>query len=216
MKILVLGHSFVISFKAFLQNQYVKSGENISFEAFVARYLKVGRLVSEVHLHGVSGGKITENLHLPVRKLKDTRPGIVIFDAGSNDAAKLLIDIGEIVFQIKAHAEALRDLWGVREVILCSLTNRDIGMNMPHHLYADRIYAINGMLKDYCANEPQIRYHSHPGFWRTPEGALADTTAYSFDGIHPNRPEGRKKYQKSLTTAIHVALKDVRDLSIRN
>jgi lysophospholipase L1-like esterase len=195
MRVLVQGHSFVVSFKDHLKHIHKTTKSDLPFSQFVAHQLKVADHVEEIHLIGKSGGKILENIDIPIRKLQKHKPTIVILDVGSNDAAKNKYDNENIVFQIMAHAEALRNLYSVKCVIICSLINRDIGMDMTPAAFQRRVYAINDRLITRTAREPAIRYHQHRGFARTVEGAVATCSNFSFDGIHPNKG-GKQEVQK--------------------
>jgi len=210
MTVLVWGHSFVVSFNDSLLYKYGKSGITIPFPKYVAQFLKVDHLVAGVHLVGKSGGKITSNLHLPVDKLTELQPDMVIIEAGANDAAKNNIKIHDISTQLIDHARALRDLYQVNLTVVCSLIKRDIGMDMTAERYFDKIFYINHELKEALRVEPGIKYHVHPGFWRDGNGAITDTSHFSFDGLHPNSPDGRHKYARSIREIIHHGVRDIK------
>ena len=206
----IWGHSFVVSLTHFLRNKQKHSSFQGGFPSFCAWYLQVSDLVAEVHLIGVNGGKITQNLHIPTSELLSLKPDIVIIEVGSNDAALSKTTINEIACQIIDHAESIRDLFHVSKTVVCSLIKREMGIQMSAQSFFRKIYGINGVLRRALSNQQGIKFHHHKGFWREADGRIGDTTEFSFDGIHPNRPEGRRKYIKSITAAIRNAARDLR------
>ncbi len=88
--VLVYGHSFVTSFKDHLINLHRKQNNTISFPRFVAVHLKVAKHMDGVHLIGLRGGKIMENMHLPTKILNTLKPEIVILEASANDSTKAI------------------------------------------------------------------------------------------------------------------------------
>ncbi len=93
--------------------------------------------------------------------------------------------------------------------VICSLIKRDIGMDMSPQKFFDKIFYVNKNLKEATKVKPAIQYHSHPGFWRDGNDEIGTSTQFSYDGLHPNSPNGRKLYAKSLKALIHHRVRDV-------
>ncbi len=165
--------------------------------------------VEAVHLVGQRGGQITLNMILPVQEIKTFCTHIIIIEAGANDAAKISIKIHHISEQILDHAGTLTDLHEINLTVICSLIKCDIGMDMSPQKFGDKIFYVNKNLKEATKVEPAIKYHSHPGFWRDRNGGIATSTQFSYDGQHPNSPNGCKLYAKSIKASIHYGVRDI-------
>ena len=77
-------------------------------------------------------------------------------------------------------AHRIIDDFGVRHVTVCSVLHR----KYPHDINTE-IDTYNNVLRHFCDVETNIDYHTHRGFWQTPN------ESWSRDGLHPNTPCGR-------------------------
>ena len=211
MDTLLFGHSFTVSLEHYFKGLYDKSQQSIPFPIFVSRHLKVAGLTNGVHFAGIRGGKILENMHLPVEHLLSIKPTIVLMEAGTNDAATLDFSAVQICDQIMAHARALRDLYKVKQVIICGLISRAEGIEMTEEQFSMRARDINTILWVSVSLEKNIQFHYHPGFYTLgANGQKASAWDFTRDGIHPNTKQARHKYLSSMTNAIHKATRAVR------
>ena len=213
MNIAICGHSFVASLQHFITNKYIESKSDLNFHRYAAHHLQVAGLASHVFFHGESGAKIMENFHLPAQLLAHNKVDILLLDIGTNDVVNQNVDTREIADQIFAHAEAARDLFNVRAVVIFSVIKRENGLqSCSKELFLERAGSLNSLLFKKTANERQIHFRKHPGFETTHEGAPLPMSHISRDGIHPNTPDGRRKYIRSVTSAIHFAIKQANSL----
>ncbi len=82
-------------------------------------------------------------------------------------------------------------------------------MDMSPQKYFDKIFYVNKNLKEATKVESAIKCHSHPGFWRDGNGEIGTSTQFSYKGLHPNSPNGRKLYAKSHKALIHHGVRDI-------
>ena len=211
-KVFFGGHSFVVSLHDHLQHRFHTCKTPIDWMSFVTDELKVSSFVDEVYFHGIRGGRIMQNYFYPAHTFGQKQFSVGILDIGSNDAVLANTSIDDIVFHTMAEAEAMRDLFKIPVVKICSIINRDNAGELSPQDFMGKAATINGELKAECATRPGIFYHGHEGFWRDAGGRKTDANAYSYDGVHPNSPEGRRKYKASITKAIHGAWRELRAL----
>ncbi len=206
------GHSFVVSLQDHLEHLYTTSSSHDIFTAFVTNELKVSSFVNEIYFHGKRGGKITQDYQYPAHLAPSKNFQIGILDIGSNDAIMAHISVDDIVYHIFAEAEAMRDLYHIPVIKICSVVNRDYAGDLTAEQFTSKASDINMAIKDGCQSRPGIYYHGHEGFWRTSSGEKMNTEGFSLDGLHPNGPLGRKKYKASITKAIHDGRRALRAL----
>ncbi len=208
---ILMGHSFLSGLHDHLMFRYkLKSNGTLSFPSFCSHELKVDSIINDLHIVGHSGAKVTVDFQLPTKELTNFQPQIAILDIGSNDIMSHA-PLPDIEYQIISTAEALVNLYNVQQVKVCSVLRRQPPANslITYDQFCTRAYNLNGQLSHSLAGNPRISYHIHEGFWTDANSNTTTPTQWSFDGIHPNHPEGRAKYKKSLTAAIRNAARDV-------
>lgn len=90
-------------------------------------------------------------------------------------------------------------------------------MDMSLQRFFDMIFYVNQNLKEATKLEPANRYHTYPEFWRDGNGEKGNSTQFSYHGLHPNSPNRRKLYAKSLQALIHHSVRMLTwDMSVIN
>ena len=210
MNIALSGHSFVVSLYQHIQNQHKQAKSVQEFPRYASHHLQVAGMAKHIFFHGQSGAKITENFHLPVSLLSQHNPDILILDIGTNDVTNPNLDVQVIADQIMAHAEAACELFKVRLVVITSVIMREKGLQgYTKEQFLAKAEALNSILLNMTASTTNILFHKHPGFSTSHDGSPLPMSHISRDGIHPNTFDGRRKYVRSITSAIHKAVKRV-------
>ncbi len=203
----------MVSYQDHLENKYSKLATELTWNEYVCNELGVSKWVKEICFKGIRGAKVTENYNLPAPMLVHGQFHIGILDIGSNDVTMSKLSEERITWHIMAEAEAMRDLFHIPVVKVCSIIHRDNAGDLSPSEFRVKAHEVNRRLQTECAARPRISYHGHEGFWRDKHGQqLADTYAHSYDGIHPNTPLGRQLYRASLTRAIHNAKRELAQL----
>ena len=170
----------------------------------VALEIRFSDITAEVHLAGQRGGCITDlNFALPGDAIREAQPHFAIPKVGSNDlvAGKMAGDLA-IAIGTMALACELIDEHNVAVVVICMVVDRYKGLHgsTPNDFH-EHLYHLNNMLMYFCQTEHNVCYHATRGFWWN----LIMT--WSWDGIHPNKPQGCKMYKKAIWKAIFLAVK---------
>ena len=100
--------------------------------------------------------------------------------------------------------DLLRKINSLEHITICSAIYREDKFDNNKLKLRDTIKQYNGFLAHLCEVEPRIRYHVHSGYW------LHSVSTWSRDGIHPNTILGRKKYKRSLRSAVFKAITSAR------
>jgi hypothetical protein len=82
--------------------------------------------------------------------------------------------------------------------------------NLSYARFRELMSHVEEDLKKMIGAEEYIFFHKHKGFFESENNGIKselEISSWSKDGIHPNLPEGRRKYKKSLRNAIFRALK---------
>ena len=209
-RVFVGGHSFVASIEDHLRHQFGRTQGPATWGDYVTGELKVSSFVEQIHFVGKRGAKVTQDYMLPAQLLNRIKFHIGILDLGSNDVVLRAVTPERIAEHILSEAEAMRDLFGIPVVKICSIVNRENAGQLTAEEFTAKAFRVNELLKEACKHQAGLSYHGHEGFWKNSHGASVDCNAYSYDGIHANSPAGRKKYKASLTKAIHSARRELR------
>jgi hypothetical protein len=160
-------------------------------------------------LLGVPGALIP-SYEVPIYTISQIRPSIILIDLGSNDL------VGNVNCSVLAHTlfqiaqcckEAFQAIVGI-----CSILPRTGNLGRcTSDQFEYAMSNFNNLTKSLVVHDPLIFYHSHIGFWEKQDGrghkAKLPVSEWSLDGIHPNHPNGRKKYKNSLRNALCKAVK---------
>jgi lysophospholipase L1-like esterase len=203
----ILGHSFVAGLDQHYRAKF--SGHPDAYEAHIANDLHVSNHIRRVFLLGVSGASIP-SYEVPIFTMSQIRPSIILIDLGSNDLLRNFDNtfLAGTLFQIAQFCkEAFQAPVGI-----CSVLPRTghLGDCTPER-FECAMTIFNNLLRSMADQDSRIFYHSHIGFWETQDRQGHKTklpvSEWSLDGIHPNHPNGRKKYKNSLRNALCKALK---------
>ena len=205
---IVIGHSFVSG----LADHFAHRNGGPLSASEVAVELRVSDITAEVHLAGQRGGRITDpNFALPVDAIRQAQPHFAILNVGSNDLAvgTTAADQLAIATGTMALARELIDEHNVSVVVVCTVVDRYEGLpGITPNDFHEHLYHLNSMLMHFCQNEHNVHYHVMRGFWRNP------ITTWSWDGIHPNKPQGRTMYKKAIRKSIFLAVKHLTNNSV--
>jgi hypothetical protein len=195
--IFYIGHSFVSSLSAHL---HTFCATPLS-PALVASLLLVDKHYDRFHLHGQTGGLITDpdTFCLPLAGLHFHRPEVCLLEYGSNDLAQGM-DPLVVASAILDEALTLLRLTSIHRVIVFGILPRISNMEISEVDLRTNAARCNTMLYHLCDVEPCIEFRSHAGFWNVP------VTTWSNDGLHPNLIDGRKKIKRSIRFAALEAL----------
>ena len=204
--VLISGHSYISSLRDHLAQLHATSPLS-ELSAFAACHLKVDNKVKHVFMHGIRGAKVCQNTDieytLPGVTIRNIRPDIVIIDLGTNDLVSGK-QPHEVMDAIEEVCTTLLTTYRVRYIVLCSVLKRTTHI-MDTEEFSDLAYELNNCMKNYCSTQPRINFHTHRGFWKTPNLMPLHVTNWSRDGVHPNNPSGRRLYKASLRRAIMEA-----------
>ena len=112
-------------------------------------------------------------------------PDVVIIESGSNDLCYRECDIDALVTGLFSYASMLREVHGVRLVIMASVLNRDRCRQVSPAQFRSRAFAFNRKMAARAARTPGVKFEVLRGFWRDPLGAPLPVSAWAGDGIHP-------------------------------
>lgn len=207
----IIGHSFARSLQDHIQPKYEKlklSHADLTLPHYTAQYLEVDKFVNNIHIEGESGA-MAHSYVLPVDFLKSVKPDIVVFEMGSNDINQGYDPISTAE-QIIVLAEALRDLYNVKSVHICSVINSASQKSLISPAqFAARAEMTNLHMKSRL--KARLNYHVHPGFWRQTDSVTPlPVSSWSRDGTHPNDHDGRRKHLKSIKTAFHNGAREAK------
>jgi hypothetical protein len=191
---MLLGHSFVVGTLHNLSPASRPSTRRL------AALLHVNHTVNHIKLVGERGARITHpNFTLPEAYLRHYQPDFVILEYGTNDIVSGS-DPLHIATTIVDLANTLLSTYGVDQVLICSILHRTRHLrNITPMQFKEKARAVNSYLRNMCADEPQLAFHVHQGFWSIP------VHQWSRDGVHPNTTHGRNIYIKSIRKAIFLA-----------
>ena len=202
----ILGHSFI---QGLLQHyEHSWTGHPSLFEHQVAKNLEISCNVKRVFLFGKNGATV-ESLELPWTLLRNVHPAIILLDLGTNDLVMGVTPDVLAGFLVNL-ARTCRDAFNAVVVILSVIPREGNLACWTPGEFKKLINQLDIEVKKIIVSERKIIFHKHKGFFQTEcDGVKADLPVYSWskDGIHPNRPEGRTKYKKSLRNAVFKALK---------
>lgn len=189
---LILGHSFVRRFGNFLG----VSSSNAASRRRVPKLLGMGHIIHQVAIKGIPGGKV-KYLTVP-NELWYFTPDFVVIDIGSNDLAS-----GECPLKTASDlvdfSKRLIYEYGVKNVYICTALYRGRNAVPDEKTFAKKVVHYNDILKNFCAVETNIHYHTHRGFWTT------NIRSWSNDDIHPLPA----KYAKCIKDVLYIALKNI-------
>jgi hypothetical protein len=205
----IIGHIFVSGLDDHFRVKF-RTVHPAQLERQVAMELQVSEHVGGVFLLGRSGAQAM-SFHIPEIALQGIRPEIVLVELGSNDIVagqqpkQLASRIFDIARQLTSTFEAV--------VGICSVVRRTEKLGaLDAGKFDTMMAAVNKEIKQLVVSgtETRIFYHSHKGFWHVETNNKKEdlpVSVWSWDGVHPNRGEGRKRYKNSLRNAISKGLK---------
>lgn len=190
---IVLGHSFVLSFKHYLENK--------SLFNKVEQHLRVSHHVSQLDFYGISGASV-DDLECVVPYLSETSYDFLIIDIGSNDLANCQSPLST-AFKVTEFADKIIKNTSIKHIALCSVLCRGSRIPVTFDKFSKLVSQYNQILKTLCEAENYLTYHTHRGFWDQP------IETWSRDRVHVNSAEGRRKYAASLRRAIYGVLSHI-------
>jgi len=191
-----IGHSYVSSLADHLQNFCPSPlGPDTA-----ANLMGISNHFGHLHLHGQSGAAILDanSFSVPYSALHFHRPQVALLEFGSNDLARGAepLSVSSAILDL---AKELTNL-GVRRVVVFGPLLRTANLSVSPEVMWDLSKKCNTILYHLCDVEPHIEFRTHNGFWDVP------IHQWSWDGIHPNTPEGRRKHKRSVRFAALDAL----------
>lgn len=188
MSVLVLGDSHVRRLEHFVKRKHPSNPFNLQ-----------GTVVP-VNFHGISGGRITNRLHIQTFEslLGQFHPARVILHISGNDldVADLNTDTVKVVIhRLIALSQLFIQRHGVGIVVLPQLLPRDVTRNCSVQQYNDMVIIANRMLKDELKNVSNVHY------WKL--NGLKQADNLLVDGVHLTRISQAKYYRNIRGAIIH-------------
>ena len=162
---------------------------------------------SEVHFHGILGGRILRSDHVKSfeTEVGRTKPSRIIIQIGGNDLDSVDIkcdsdnvDIDHIVLvltKIVALARLFITRFHVEHVAVCQFLFRDKTRHINVKLYNSMVVEANRMLKDMLKFDQQIHYWNLKG--------LKEREDLFYDGVHLTDRSLLKYFRNIRGAAIH-------------
>jgi len=206
----LIGHSFVNSLDDHLQNTRLK--QNLHPATLETDLVKELRVAENLSLVGQRGASLN-NFQIPDFFLKQVNPGVIVLDLGTNDLAKGT-PTETLILRLYQFACHLATSY-VTKVVLLSIIPRASGFSngMSKEAFDMAYKLVNSGLQDKCRGNELVLFWKQKGFYETEVQKRKfprPIEDWSFDGIHPNRPEGRKLYKSSIRAALCLYLKSCR------
>lgn len=205
-KIVLLGHSFVRSLDDHYRHMF--KGPMHLLETWIAEDLKVSGNIAQIYLHG-QGGATVGNFEIPKVFLRNVKADLIILDMGTNDLAsdQTVMDVCQGIERL---AKCL--LQYSPAVSILSIVPRGTGLaaTVTEDVFRGRMRNANAILKRLGLGHQNLLFSKQKGFYEVEIGGgkyARPVTDWSYDGIHPNNPDGRKLYKNSIRTAICDFLK---------
>ena len=139
-------------------------------------------------------------------------PDVVIIESGSNDLCYRECDTDALVTGLFSYASMLREVHGVRLVIMASVLNRDRCRQVSPAQFRSRAFAFNRKMAARAARTPGVKFEVLRGFWRDPLGAPLPVSAWAGDGIHPgpgHNTTGFRKYRRNIRRLLLSAVAEL-------
>ena len=196
--VLALGNSLIVSLADHVRGK-------LGSDSQVGAYVRVDDHV-RLKLEGQCGGKAGLGA-IPYRLVRDFKPQVAVLQYGANEIAALM-SAREAALNVLRVARELMRL-GVRVVEIMTILPRRENLRLPHWRFHQRAHEFRYWIRRATGNGEKIFLHVHKGFMnklvkgRWQQVPMED---WSWDGIHPNRPLGRKLYARSLRNAVFHGL----------
>lgn len=188
-KVLILGHSFVRRFAAFIAqsvDKRVKNNLDLSESAQIA-------------LQGVGGRTVDKINVFDLQRVRKVQPDIVILEIGSNDLCPRDAKPEIVGSKIETLVQHLHAHFNVRFIVVCRTVAR-AACPRDNPSYNDRVALLNQYLDVVLEAIPFAEFWRHKGL-RKP-----NVSVLSKDGVHLNN-RGQYALYRSYRGAILYALK---------
>ena len=183
---LVLGHSFVRRFKAFVKKS--KSSRNLNLD-----------YTCRVFLWGIGGRTVDKLMRFDLAKLHVLQPNVVVLEIGSNDLCDIGSDPEAVGYLIITLIDRLRVEFSVDWVVVCQVLPRK---KQLHPQYNSAVSTLNSWLKENLSTKEHVTFWRHRGLTRP------SLNICHRDRIHLNR-RGEELLFRSYRGAILFALKQL-------
>ena len=136
-----------------------------------------------------------------LQAIRGTAPNVIILDIGSNDLGDEQEEPDTVALSILALVETLIKDLKLRCLVLCQVLPRE---NQPFAEYNERVWRLNGLLKEAVKGIDGAKFWLHRGLCNLLRNI------FTRDGIHLN-DEGHQALYRSYRGAILFALNWKRD-----
>jgi hypothetical protein len=209
----VLGHSFVFGLLQHLEGKNRCHPQQI--EAMVARELRVNMQLERVFWMGSRGERACDYVP-PVYSLSRVMPAVILLELASNDLARGS-DVKEVKDRMVTIAVKLANDFGAVVGIMSVIPRKSaIGrMNQEEFGLKAGLFNMTVRVAVKALDVKHIFFHKHRGFTDVEENgkkSQKNIDVWSRDGVHPNKPDGRRLYKTSLRKALMEAVYRLRDV----
>ena len=146
---LLVGHSFVRRMVEFIERNH-DSG-------FYSRMFGVECKVETI---GIGARTVDKLIKFDLQTIRGTAPTVVIMDIGSNVLCDKDADPDTVAWSILALVELLLKELQLRCFVLCQVLPRK---NQPFSGYNERVWHLNGLLKEAVKSIPGAKFWVHRG-----------------------------------------------------
>ena len=215
--VMVVGDSFVVRLQDHVLSADPPQVPACPLQDHNSRVLKAPPAISKVFFYGVGGTGVLDlnkKLHIPKDLILSLSPKFVILEIGGNDIDSPSSTSYDVAHSKIDMAKQILTL-GVDCVVLTTILPRDNTRHIPASQFRDKATGANEWTSHLLTNDPaqkSIQFHRHKGFWRDASRNEVDTSGWSTDGVHPNKPSGLEKLRRSYTQILHNMVKTHRNL----